>query len=296
MNHIQNGSIDLSDNEHIYSSQMSLHSSRNGSTRGDHSNASSAASSPRLPPRHEAEHKNNCSYESCPETDKQDGSDEIFKLSRNFSLPIRVQHKFTTSNASTPSPKTTRKTNYNENNENKIQLRSYSESYSSARTPRKFKVYQAKFDSMSNQDYVQLLYGTLPRDESDQNNNADVVFVPLSSAIFSTDTTPIPSTETTPMGSPLDSPGTPNKRHKLFGFSSPKYRKSPATSPKKSPLKTVSPRKSSTKSYYDPGKSIIRYSIQAYRAGMNCKCTDADTLLVLKPILHPIQICGYYLV
>ena len=230
------------------------------------------------------------------------------KPSRNLSLPIRAQHAFyrgpdATAPAfhqlcdpvATAPAALTRSCNRTENNKDIdakkvfVQMRSLSETHQNSRnsynnnhnhrnsstrstTPRKFKVYQPKME-MSYQDYVQLLYGSLPdnnnnnddndgtSDDESSNDNDSVLFVPLHSGIYSVDSTPCPSLDTTPCGSPslVDSaPNTPtgghSKKHKLFSFvtSSPKYRKSPSTSPKKSPLKSLSPRKSS-KSYYDPG-------------------------------------------
>ena len=215
----------------------------------------------------------------------QGGKTEAGKPSRNMSLPIRAQHAFcdSTSNCSKTennindiitASKCCNNNNNNDNNSRQfVQMRSLSSdstlnSYNSrATTPRKFKVYQPKTD-MSYQDYVQLLYGSLSdnnnnsnveKEDESENNNNNILFVPLHSGFYSADNTPCPSVNTTPIGSPslVDPPSTPtgHKKHKLFSFvTSPKYRKSPSTSPKKSPLKSslLSPKKS-LKSHYDPG-------------------------------------------
>ena len=213
----------------------------------------------------------------------QGGKTEAGKPSRNMSLPIRAQHAFcdSTSNCSKTENNIndiiTASKSCNNNNDNNsrqfVQMRSLSSdstlnSYNSrATTPRKFKVYQPKTD-MSYQDYVQLLYGGLSdnnnnssveKEDESENNNNNILFVPLHSGFYSADNTPCPSLNTTPIGSPslVNPPSTPtgHKKHKLFSFvTSPKYRKSPSTSPKKSPLKSslLSPKKS-LKSYYDPG-------------------------------------------
>ena len=246
MEHVRSSGMDFPD------SQASLGSDQRQCGTDSSLDLDSAQSSPR---NFKKDNSMSPSYfEYSPETrgesDSEANSD--IGLHRNLSLPIRVQHAFTSS-----SPSAIRKFDGS-----KIPWRSLSDG---CRTPRKFKVYHPKTDNMTHQEYIRSLSAYLPRDTNNNPDNSsnsrishdsgDIVFVPLNSAFYSAESTPIQSAESTPLDSPLDSPSTPSKhRHhyKLFGFSSPKYRKSPSTSPKKSPTKSVSPRKSKA-SYYDPG-------------------------------------------
>jgi len=256
MEHVRSSSMDFPESPAKFGSDQHQCSANNNNPKLDQG---SEQSSPRtskkdnsMPP--------SCCYGSSPDTLEKNDSEEASDvgLYRNLSLPIRVQHAFTSS--SSPSAVRTF-------DGSKIPWRSLSDG---CRTPRKFKVYHPKTDTMTHQEYIRSLSAYLPRDlphDTNNNNNSnvnsrisvdnsDIVFVPLNSAFYSAESTPAQSAESTPLGSPLESPSTPSKQrhhHKLFVFSSPKYRqKSPSTSPKKSPSKSVSPRKSKA-SYYDPG-------------------------------------------
>lgn len=217
------------------------------------------------------------------------------RLSRNLTLPIKAVHALASPKNQRCSTLARRPCNSEGNTPIKPIYRSVSE-IEAKQTPKKQKIsscHQSKLPRPP--DYVQKLYGTLPRGKTskDMNNNKvcqkgyvrslDSTPRKYSCGAISCETQNSVKIDTTPYEVfPFDSPRTQRQKSKFFSFS-PKRIKSAGNSPKKSPKRSmlpelISPKKQSPRKYkqfFDRGMYISFLNVYIF-------CCAVDTSASVK--------------